>query len=202
MNLSDLAAMGASPRAALLSLLLPPGCLVAEVDALVDGFLVLAERFGVALVGGNISESPGPLIVDVTATGAVHRRRVLTRGGARSGDELDVTGSVGAAAAGLDMLAAAAAAAGPAADGEFSVCEARYRRPEPRVRFGCLLGRNRAARACVDLSDGLADGVCQIARASGLGAVIDADAIPIDPVRPPVVRDPRPLAGRRRPGRR
>ena len=94
-NLSDLAAMGASPRAALLSLLLPPGCLVAEVDALVDGFLVLAERFGVALVGGNISESPGPLVVDVTATGAVHRRRVLTRGGARSGDELYVTGSVG-----------------------------------------------------------------------------------------------------------
>ena len=69
-NLSDLAAMGASPRAALLSLLLPPGCLVAEVDALVDGFLVLAARFGVALVGGNISESPGPLVVDVTATGA------------------------------------------------------------------------------------------------------------------------------------
>jgi len=183
-NLSDLAAMGASPRLAVLSLLLPPTWPVAHVDALMDGFLALAERFHVALVGGNISRSPGPLVADVTAIGAVRRRRVLTRGGARPGDELYVTGSIGAAAAGLGLLRAAALAGRTVAaelpDPGLNECARRYLRPEPQVRFGVLLGRNRAARACVDLSDGLADGVRQLARASGLGAVIDADAIPID----------------------
>jgi thiamine-monophosphate kinase len=184
-NLSDLAAMGASPRLAVLSLLLPPTWPVAGADALVDGLLALAARFRVALVGGNISRSPGPLVVDITATGAVHRRRVLTRGGARRGDELYVTGSVGGAAAGLGMLRGAAAA-GQGAEVQSAgtgqaECIRCYLRPEPRVRVGVLLGRNRAARACIDLSDGLADGVRQIARASGLGAVIEADAIPIGP---------------------
>jgi thiamine-monophosphate kinase len=183
-NLSDLAAMGASPRLAMLSLLLPPSWPVASVDALVDSLLALAARFRVALVGGNISRSPGPLVVDVTATGAVHRRRVLTRGGARPGDELFVTGSVGGAAAGLDMLRRASAGRATAVQSlepDAADCARRYLRPEPRVRFGILLGRNRAARACVDLSDGLADGVRQIACASRLGAIIDADAVPVAP---------------------
>jgi thiamine-monophosphate kinase len=171
-NLSDLAAMGAAPRVALLSLVLPPDWPVASVDALLDGMLALAARARISIVGGNIARSPGPLIVDVTALGSVHRRRVLTRSGARAGDELYVTGALGGSAAGLRMLAANPAAAGPGVD--------RYRRPEPRTRFGLMLGRNRAARACVDLSDGLADGVRQIGEASGLGAIVDAGALPIE----------------------
>src|SRR3954469_21398057 len=83
-NLSDLAAMGAAPRAALLSLMLPPAWPVAHLDALLDGMLALAVRARITLVGGNITRSPGPLIVDVTVTGAVHRRRILTRAGARA----------------------------------------------------------------------------------------------------------------------
>jgi thiamine-monophosphate kinase len=83
-----------------------------------------------------------------------------------------VTGSLGGAALGLRMLRLDATSAGPAVD--------RYRRPEPRTRFGLLLGRNRAARACIDLSDGLADGVRQIGEASGLGAMVEADALPIE----------------------
>lgn len=171
-NLSDLAAMGAAPRVALLSLVLPPAFPVAGVDALVDGMAALAARARIAIVGGNIARSPGPLIVDVTATGSVHSRRVLTRGGARAGDDLYVTGALGGAAAGLRVLRQDARSAGLAVD--------RYRRPEPRLKFGVLLGRNRAARACVDLSDGLADGVRQIGEASGVGAIIDADALPIE----------------------
>ncbi|HET9468839.1 MAG TPA: thiamine-phosphate kinase [Vicinamibacterales bacterium] len=171
-NLSDLAAMGATPRVALLSLVLPPAFPVAGVDALVDGMAALAARARIAIVGGNIARSPGPLIVDVTATGSVHSRRVLTRGGARAGDDLYVTGALGGAAAGLRLLRQGARSAGLAVD--------RYRRPEPRLKFGVLLGRNRAARACVDLSDGLADGVRQIGEASGVGAIIDADALPIE----------------------
>jgi thiamine-monophosphate kinase len=171
-NLSDLAAMGAAPRAALLSLMLPPTWPVAHLDALVDGMLALAQRARISLVGGNITRSPGPLIVDVTVTGSVHRRRILTRAGARAGDDLYVTGSIGGGAAGLRELRVNPASRSAAA--------MRYRRPEPRTRFGMLLGRNRAARACVDLSDGLADGVRQIGEASGLGAVLDGRALPID----------------------
>jgi thiamine-monophosphate kinase len=172
-NLSDLAAMGAAPRAALLSLILPGTMPLAEIDALLDGMLALANRSRISLIGGNITRSPGPLIVDVTVTGSVHRRRILTRGGARAGDELYVTGSVGGGAAGLRELRVNPSSDSPAAQ--------RYRRPEPRTRFGLLLGRNRAARACIDLSDGLADGIRQIGEASGLGAVIDAATVPVQP---------------------
>jgi thiamine-monophosphate kinase len=95
-NLSDLAAMGGAPRAALLSLALPGDLPAADAEAIVDGLLALAARFKVALVGGNITRSPGPLVVDVTALGTVGRRRVLTRSGARPGDEVYVTGTLGA----------------------------------------------------------------------------------------------------------
>jgi thiamine-monophosphate kinase len=182
-NLSDLAAMGASPRVALLSLVLPPGLTVTSVDALVDGLSALAVRNRISIVGGNIARSPGPLIVDVTATGSVHSRRVLTRGGARAGDDLYVTGTLGGAAAGLRMLSAAAASPlwqDKRDELATDRCVMRYLRPEPRTRFGLMLGRNRAARACVDLSDGLADGVRQIAEASGLGAIVEVDALPIE----------------------
>ena len=190
-NLSDLAAMGAAPRVALLSLVLPPGMSVASVDALVDGLTALAARARISIVGGNIARSPGPLIVDVTATGSVHRRSVLTRAGGHAGDDLYVTGTLGGAAAGLRMLSAAAASPLPPSreplrrtsrldELAINPCVMRYLRPEPRTRFGLMLGRNRAARACVDLSDGLADGIRQIGEASGLGAIVEVDALPIE----------------------
>jgi thiamine-monophosphate kinase len=172
-NLSDVAAMGAAPRVALLSLILPPAWPVAHLDALLDGMITLARRSKVSIVGGNIARSPGPLVVDVTLTGSVHRRRVLTRTDARVGDDLYVSGTLGGAALGLRALRAN--------HGDVSPAARRYRRPEPRLRLGMLLGRNRAARACVDLSDGLADGIRQIGSASGVGAVIDAGAIPVEP---------------------
>ena len=173
-NLSDLAAMGAEPRAALLSLLLPDALDVAALDGIVDGVLALAARYRVALVGGNITRTTGPLTVDVTATGSVRPRRVLTRAGARPGDEVFVTGTIGAAAAGLVVLQA-----GQSPIGGQAACVERYLRPEPRIRAGVLLGRNRAATSCIDLSDGLADAVRQIAEASGVGVTIDAATVPV-----------------------
>jgi thiamine-monophosphate kinase len=177
-NLSDLAAMGAEPRLALLSLVLPDALEVAVVDGMLDGLLALAQRHRVTLVGGNISRSPGPLVVDVTASGTVRRRRVLTRAGARPGDEVYVTGAIGEGLVGLRSLQARVEAthASP-----LQACEGRYLRPEPRVRAGVLLSRTRAASACIDLSDGLADGVRQIAAASGVGIELDADALPMSP---------------------
>lgn len=171
-NLSDLAAMGAAPRAALLSLVLPDTLVVDDVDRLLDGLLALAADHRVAIIGGNITRSPGPLIVDVTAIGSVRPRRVLTRSGARPGDEVWVTGSIGGAAAGLKALRQAGPQVDPAS-------VERYLRPAPRVRAGVLLGRNRAATSCMDLSDGLGDAVRQVAEASGVGMTIDPAAVPL-----------------------
>src|SRR5688572_12499242 len=100
-NLSDLAAMGAEPRATLLSLVLPDALEVAVVDGMLDGILALASAHKVTLVGGNVSRSPGPLVVDMTAIGTVRKRRMLTRAGARPGDEVFVTGTLGGAFVGL-----------------------------------------------------------------------------------------------------
>ena len=106
-NLSDLAAMGATPAWALLSLALPDGTRVEDVEALVDGLVRLASAETTALIGGNLTRSPGPLMVDVTAAGTVHPRRVLTRDGGRAGDELYVSGEIGAGSAGLELLRSA-----------------------------------------------------------------------------------------------
>jgi thiamine-monophosphate kinase len=192
-NLSDLAAMGAEPRAALLSLVLPPALPVEDLDGILDGLLALAASHGVALVGGNVARSPGPLVVDVTATGVVKPRRVLTRSGARPGDDIYVSGEVGLAAAGLELCQRRAGAsrevspssswnpalAGLESDEAQASCIERFLRPEPRMRVGRLLARSGVVTSCIDLSDGLADAVEQVAAASRAGAIIEADAIPV-----------------------
>jgi thiamine-monophosphate kinase len=177
-NFSDLAAMGATPRAVLLSLALPGSFPLADFDQLVDGLIEASRADGAFLVGGNLARSPGPLVVDVTAIGFAGRRRVLRRTGGRPGDELYVTGSVGGAAAGLAMLTAGVDRHG--LDDVLLACLARYERPVARVRFGRMVAARRAATAAIDLSDGLAAAVTQLAEACGTGAAIDASAIPVD----------------------
>ena len=172
-NLSDLAAMGAQPRAALLSLMLPDALPVEAVDGLLEGLLALAERHHVAVVGGNITRSPGPLIVDVTAIGSVRRRRMLTRAGARPGDAVYVTGALGDAAIGLKRFQH------NELSGQNDDSEKRLLWPEPRIRTGLLLGRNRVASSCMDLSDGLADAIRQIAQTSSVGMVLDGSSVPV-----------------------
>jgi thiamine-monophosphate kinase len=176
-NLSDLAAMGATPRWALLSLVLPGSWLVADVEELVDGLAALAGRFGVSVVGGNITRTEGPCVVDVTVGGEVRPRGVLTRSGAKAGHEIYVSGAIGAAAAGLEALREPEAGSREL----MASSVARHRRPEPRLRLGMALGRAKAATAAMDLSDGLADALRQVATASEVGIRIDADLLPIDP---------------------
>ena len=134
-NLSDLAAMGAAPRLALLSLALPAGAARShDFDAMIAGLAALAARHRVHVVGGNLTRSPGPLTIDVTVSGTVKRRQALTRAGARPGDELYVTGTIGARGRrAADARKAASdrrhrASNGPAARAALLLY------PEPRVR--------------------------------------------------------------------
>src|SRR5262245_8691197 len=182
--------MGGRPRFALLSLMLPVETTMSEVDALLDGLLDLADQTRITLAGGNITRSPGPLVVDVTVIGSVRPRKMLTRNGGRAGDLLYATGQIGAAAAGLDWLRhersdspGGRPSAGPAQSRNEALveCVARHCRPEPRARVGTILGRTKAATACMDLSDGLADAVSQLSAASGTGARIEAELLPIHP---------------------
>lgn len=185
-NLSDLAAMGASPRVAVLSLALPPLLFCDELEELARGMASLAARHRIHVVGGNLARTPGPLVVDITAIGSVRRRDVLTRAGARPGDDVYVSEHLGLAAAGLAQLrdqdAQAPTRIAHRDEDSSERCETaveRFLYPEPRVRLGRLLARNRAATACIDLSDGLADGVRRIAAASGVGIVIDRESVPL-----------------------
>ena len=176
-NLSDLAAMGAAPRAALVSFCVPRRMTRDALEAMIDALVSSAATYGLTIVGGNVASSPGPLVVTIAATGSVRPRRALLRSGARPGDAIYVSAAIGAAAAGLGMLREGRS---PSAEDE-AQCVGRYRAPVARVRLGLLLGRTRAATACIDLSDGLADGARRLGQASGAGILLEADAIPVHP---------------------
>jgi thiamine-monophosphate kinase len=183
-NLSDFAAMGATPAWATLALTIPSAdsAWLAEFSA---GLLALADRHGVTLVGGDTTA--GPLTVSIQLLGSVPRAAALRRSGAASGDLLVVTGTLGDAGAGL-WLARSAAGRAQAADSEPAPLAAldpgavrellrRYEFPTPRVAFG--LAARALATAAMDLSDGLAADLPKLAAASGLAAAIDVDRLPL-----------------------
>ena len=162
--------MGAAPAWVTLALTLPRGDPV-WLDAFIGGFMALAHRHGVVLVGGDTTR--GPLSITVTAHGLVPRGTALRRHGARAGDAIYVSGSLGDAAAGLR------ASRGGLATVTASVARAlrmRLDRPEPRVALGLAL--RGIASAAIDLSDGLAQDLGHVLRASGVGGVVEVDALP------------------------
>jgi thiamine-monophosphate kinase len=169
-NLSDLAAMGATPRAVLLALTMPRN----DEDWLAtfsQGFFALAERFSVELIGGDTTR--GPLSMTLTVLGETPTGRAITRGGAKEGDDLWVSGELGAAA-----LALAHLRSGVDLDAEdFNAVEARLHRPEPRLDLGVAL--RGIATAMIDISDGLVADVGHLGERSQLGVSIDWDQVPM-----------------------
>ncbi len=173
-NLSDIAAVGGTPRFALISLVLPETTPVATVEGIYAGVAAAASAHGVVVAGGNVSRTPGPLVIDVTALGGAGR--VVTRAGARAGDGVWITGTVGKAAAGRYLAAHPAVRV---VGGEGLI--AAYRRPSPRVRAGTLLGGTPVVRAMIDTSDGTASDMLQVATASGVGVQLDEGRLPVPP---------------------
>jgi len=167
-NLSDLAAMGARPAWATLSLSLPRPD-EAWLDGFLDGFLALADVHALALVGGDTTR--GPLSVCVTVHGFVAPGSALRRDGARVGDEVWVTGTLGDAAAALAQWRA-----GGAAD---PALRERLDRPLPRIATGAALAG--IAHSVIDVSDGLLADLGHVCAASGVGAEVSLDALPASP---------------------
>jgi thiamine-monophosphate kinase len=193
-GLSDLAAMGAHPLAAFLSLALPPEMLATRrgriwVELFFKGMRRLGEQYGVSLAGGDTAESPcGLVLADIVLVGSAPVGRALRRSGGRAGDALYVTGSLGGAAAELAEMGRETAKRQPTLQDEILkggqpdwVAHPQMF-PQPRVAVGQALLRRKLATSAIDLSDGLSTDLTHLCRESGVGAEISADALPIHPL--------------------
>ena len=189
---SDIAAMGGDGLGVLLSLVVSRELEVETLWQIVEGAAERAADLGMTLVGGNVSASPGPMVVDVTACGASLHGRALRRDGARSGDGIYISGKIGASACGLKLLqhGAVLSSAGSLVvpeslrDGPLALAESCIRAhmdPEPRLALGKELNERKIASACIDVSDGLSVDLTRLCRASRVGARIEEQSLPVDP---------------------
>jgi len=193
-NLSDLAAKGAAPVGYLLALGLPPDFTVEQVDALGAGLAADQAAYGISLYGGDTVRSPAGLTLSVTAIGEVSEGGMIRRGGARAGETIVVTGTIGDAALGLRLRL------DPALSGRLGLSDAhrdhlldRYLLPRPRGALASAVAAGTSGG--MDISDGLVGDLAKMAAASGVGIEIDADSVPLsEAARAAIAADPRLLA--------
>jgi thiamine-monophosphate kinase len=191
-SLSDIAAMGARPRWALLSVgLCQDRWQSSFKDELFAGYLALADRYGVTLAGGDVSASR-QIVIDSILVGEVMSGRATLRSTARPGDQIFVTGSLGGAAAGLKLIELGARIRrredGPTSGAEATSDEdeaihsllLRQLSPQPRVGWGIVLGEEQLATSMIDISDGLSSDLHHLCDESKAGATIDAATLPLD----------------------
>jgi thiamine-monophosphate kinase len=169
--LSDLAAVAARPIGILVSLAVSAADAGSHAVQVMEGVRRVADHVGAALLGGDLTRSPGPMVIDVTAVGEA--RRPVLRSGASLGDEVWVTGELGGSA-----LFVAARLAGHEVD---RAARERYANPEPRINEARWLAERGLATAMIDLSDGLAGDAAHLAAASGAAVLLAAELIPVHP---------------------
>lgn len=174
-NLSDLAAMGATPYAYLLGLCLPESVSQTWVQQFADALAQDQKTYGITLVGGDTTATKGALTLSLTALGHVPEHQALLRSGAKAGDVIYVSGTIGDAAFGLDLLTRKTAWNLSDTAQEFLV--RRYRQPEPRIKLGQAL--RGIAHAAIDVSDGLVQDLEHICECSHVGAIVEAAKLPL-----------------------
>jgi thiamine-monophosphate kinase len=192
-NLSDIAAMGGVPRHCLTSLGLPPSVSVEQVSDYYRGLNALLRAHRTVLAGGDTCASRQGMTASVVMLGETKKKQLITRSGARQGDRIFVTGSLGDSAAGLELLKAGFRVRGPGARRK-SIKSAirtsqsairnlirRHLRPVPRVEWGRTLALSNCANAMIDISDGLSSDLSHVCEQSRVGAVVHAEKIPLSP---------------------
>lgn len=180
-SLSDIAAMGGEPKFAMLSIGVSEKLWKTDfVDRFYEGWHELASKFGVELIGGDVSRSPEKLVIDSTALGEVPNGNAVLRSGAMPGDAIFVTGYLGGAAAGLKLLDNGERYSASLAEPDRHLL-LRQLQPIAQVHTGKLLQEIALPTAMLDISDGLSSDLGHLAIASGVGAKIYADSIPVDP---------------------
>jgi thiamine-monophosphate kinase len=172
-NVSDVAAMGGSPRHLYLGLAIPATMDMDDLDAFLEGFLEAASGYGAVLVGGDTCRSPGPLMISVTIEGAAPADQVVTRGGARPGDAVYVSGTLGDSALALQLLSSDLPVADELAQ--------RHHRPQARVALGRALAEAGVPSAMIDVSDGVLADLGHILDASVVGAHLEQALFPLSP---------------------